>query len=71
MAMGIDPARRHQAAACVDHLAAIQRLGQGDDAAILDAGFGVSKDERVIFSAKTGAGMADLLTALDRYLNIS
>ena len=37
----------------------------------LDAGFGVGKEERVIFSAKTGEGMADLLVALDSYIDIS
>jgi GTP-binding protein len=49
----------------------LSRNQQFKQASILDAGFGVSKEERVIFSAKTGAGMADLLIALDRYLNIS
>lgn len=38
---------------------------------ILDTGFGVARDERVVFSSKTGEGMVDLLTALDRYLDIS
>jgi GTP-binding protein len=49
----------------------LSRNQQFKQAGILDAGFGVHKDERVIFSAKTGAGMADLLTALDRYIDIS
>lgn len=40
-------------------------------ARLLDAGFGVTSAERVIFSAKSGDGMTDLLSALDRYLVIS
>jgi len=49
----------------------LSRNQQHKQASILDAGFNVSRDERVVFSAKTGSGMDDLLTALDRYLNIS
>lgn len=50
-----------------DKLSRNQRQKQ---AAILDAGFGTDRNERVIFSAKTGEGMGDLLTALDRYFDI-
>jgi GTP-binding protein len=49
----------------------LSRNKQQQQAVTLDAGFGVARDERVVFSAKSGAGMADLLTALDRYLDIS
>ena len=38
------------------------------NAALLDAGFGVSKSERVIFSAKTGMGRDNLLQTLDSFL---
>lgn len=36
--------------------------------AVLDAGFGVSEDERVLFSAKTGEGRENLISALDRFV---
>ena len=49
----------------------LSRNKQQQQARTLDAGFGVTSDERVVFSAKSGAGMPDLLTALDRYLDIS
>ncbi|MDT8335978.1 MAG: ribosome biogenesis GTP-binding protein YihA/YsxC [Desulfurivibrionaceae bacterium] len=49
----------------------LSRNQRGSQAAALDDGFGVSRDERVIFSAKTGEGMAELLAGLDRYLDIS
>jgi len=45
-----------------DKLSANQR---NKNAAILDAGFGVSKSERQLFSAKTGMGRENLLQALD------
>ena len=48
-----------------DKLSANQR---GKNAAILDAGFGVLKPERLLFSAKTGMGRDDLLMALDSFL---
>jgi GTP-binding protein len=49
----------------------LSRNQQQQQAAALDAGFGVAREERVVFSAKTGEGMTDLLVALDRYLDIS
>ncbi|MCK4839191.1 MAG: GTP-binding protein, partial [Desulfobulbaceae bacterium] len=49
----------------------LTRNKQFQQAATLDAGFGVARDERVVFSAKTGEGMVDLLAALDRYLEVS
>ena len=45
-----------------DKLSANQR---SKNAAILDAGFGVSKSDRVLFSAKTGMGRDNLISALD------
>jgi GTP-binding protein len=51
-----------------DKLSRNQRTQQ---AAALDAGFGVSRDERMIFSAKTGEGMGELLAGFDRYLDMS
>ena len=37
-------------------------------ASSLDAGFGVSKEERVLFSAKTGEGKENLISKLDHFL---
>ncbi|MCB2182016.1 MAG: ribosome biogenesis GTP-binding protein YihA/YsxC [Desulfobulbaceae bacterium] len=37
-------------------------------ASILDAGFGISKTDRVLFSAKTGDGKDNLISMLDQYL---
>ena len=48
-----------------DKLSANQRSKNG---AILDAGFGVSSSERVLFSAKTGMGRDGLIESLDSYL---
>ena len=48
-----------------DKLSANQRSRNG---AILDAGFGISPDERLLFSAKTGMGRDGLVQALDRFL---
>jgi GTP-binding protein len=48
-----------------DKLSANQRT---KNAAVLDAGFGVSKSERLMFSAKTGLGRDNLLQALDSFL---
>ncbi|MEN8231833.1 MAG: GTP-binding protein, partial [Thermodesulfobacteriota bacterium] len=48
-----------------DKLSANQRSKNG---AILDAGFGVSSPERVLFSARTGMGRDDLIESLDSYL---
>jgi len=48
-----------------DKLSANQR---SKNAAILDAGFGVSKSDRVLFSAKTGMGRDNLLSALDSFI---
>jgi len=36
-------------------------------AAVLDAGFGISKDERVLFSAKTGEGREELISKIEQY----
>ena len=48
-----------------DKLSANQR---SKNAAALDAGFGVSKPERIVFSAKTGMGRDNILQALDSFL---
>ena len=48
-----------------DKLSANQR---SKNAALLDAGFGVSKSERLLFSAKTGMGRDNLLRALDSFI---
>jgi GTP-binding protein len=48
-----------------DKLSANQR---NKNAALLDAGFGVSKSERILFSAKTGMGRDNLLQTLDSFL---
>ena len=48
-----------------DKLSANERAKNG---AILDAGFGVTSSERVLFSAKTGMGRDSLIQELDRYL---
>lgn len=49
----------------VDKLSKNKRPKQ---ASSLDAGFGVSKDERVLFSAKTGEGTENLISKLDHFL---
>ena len=48
-----------------DKLSANQR---SKNAAILDAGFGISTSERLLFSAKTGMGRDNLLRALDSFI---
>jgi len=48
-----------------DKLSANQRSKNG---AILDAGFRIAQDERLLFSAKTGMGRNELVQALDRFL---
>lgn len=48
-----------------DKLSANQRSKNG---AILDAGFGVSTSERLMFSAKTGMGRDSLIQSLDSFL---
>ena len=48
-----------------DKLSANQR---SKNAAALDAGFGVKKSARLLFSAKTGMGRDNLLQALDSYI---
>ena len=48
-----------------DKLSANQR---SKNVAILDAGFGVSNSERLVFSAKTGMGRDRLIQSLDSYL---
>ncbi|MBU0481435.1 MAG: ribosome biogenesis GTP-binding protein YihA/YsxC [Proteobacteria bacterium] len=40
-------------------------------ARILDAGFNVGPAERVVFSAKTGDGLGELISSLERYFDIS
>jgi GTP-binding protein len=48
-----------------DKLSANQR---SKNAAALDAGFGISASERLVFSAKTGMGRENILQALDSFL---
>ncbi|MGW8287173.1 MAG: ribosome biogenesis GTP-binding protein YihA/YsxC [Desulfobulbales bacterium] len=48
-----------------DKLSANQR---SKNASLLDAGFGVAKSERLLFSAKTGMGREELLMVLDSFL---
>ena len=48
-----------------DKLSANQRSKNG---AILDAGFGVSASERLLFSAKTGMGRDSLIQSLDSFI---
>lgn len=48
-----------------DKLSANQRQKQS---AALDAGFGVSRADRVLFSAKTGEGREELITKLDQFM---
>jgi GTP-binding protein len=47
-----------------DKLTANKRLHQ---AAILDAGFGIAREERVLFSAKTGEGREELIARLEEF----
>jgi len=47
----------------------LSRNQQHKQAAALDAGFGVSAAERLLFSSKTGAGRDELINILDRFLN--
>lgn len=42
---------------------------QNKNGAILDAGFGVSASERVLFSARTGLGRDKLIQSLDSFIN--
>lgn len=46
----------------------ISKSKKAQQASSLDAGFGVSKEERVLFSAKTGEGKENLISKLDRFL---
>lgn len=46
----------------------ISKNKRAQQASSLDAGFGVSKGERVLFSAKTGEGKENLISKLDRFL---
>lgn len=48
-----------------DKLTANKRRHQ---ASILDAGFGVSADDRVLFSAKSGEGKENLISKLDQFV---
>ncbi|MBU4260576.1 MAG: ribosome biogenesis GTP-binding protein YihA/YsxC [Proteobacteria bacterium] len=36
-------------------------------AAVLDAGFGISREERVLFSAKTGEGREELISKIEQF----
>ena len=36
-------------------------------AAVLDAGFGISREERVLFSAKTGEGREELISRIEQF----
>ncbi|NTV14867.1 MAG: YihA family ribosome biogenesis GTP-binding protein [Desulfobulbaceae bacterium] len=47
----------------------LSRSEQNRQARILDAGFGVAPAARVVFSSKSGEGLAALLTALDAHLD--
>ena len=47
-----------------DKLTANKRRQQ---ASVLDAGFGISREERVLFSAKTGEGKENLISKLDQF----
>ncbi len=46
----------------------LKKNQQQKQASILDAGFGVAAGQRVLFSAKTGAGCDNLIRALDQFL---
>ncbi|MCD6388505.1 MAG: YihA family ribosome biogenesis GTP-binding protein [Desulfobulbaceae bacterium] len=46
----------------------VKKNQQARQAALLDAGFGLGEWERVLFSAKTGAGKEKLITALDQFI---
>lgn len=47
-----------------DKLTANKRLHH---AAVLDAGFGISREERVLFSAKTGEGREELISKIEQF----
>ena len=47
----------------------VKKNQQGKNAALLDAGLGVRAAERVLFSARTGAGKENLISALDQFLS--
>ncbi|MEW6291391.1 MAG: ribosome biogenesis GTP-binding protein YihA/YsxC [Thermodesulfobacteriota bacterium] len=47
-----------------DKLTANKRLHQ---AAVLDAGFGISREEHVLFSAKTGEGREELISKIEQF----
>lgn len=47
-----------------DKLTANKRL---HNAAVLDAGFGVSREERVLFSAKTGEGREEFISRIEQF----
>lgn len=47
-----------------DKLTANKRLHQ---ATVLDAGFGISREERVLFSAKTGEGREELISKIEQF----
>ncbi len=47
----------------------VKKSQQGKNAALLDAGLGVRPAERLLFSARTGAGKENLISALDQFLS--
>ena len=47
----------------------VKKNQQGKNAALLDAGLGVSATDRVLFSARTGNGKENLISALDHFLS--
>jgi GTP-binding protein len=47
----------------------VKKSQQGKNAALLDAGLGVRPENRVLFSARTGAGKENLISALDQFLS--
>ncbi len=47
----------------------VKKNQQGKNAALLDAGLGVSAANRVLFSARTGNGKENLISALDHFLS--
>ncbi|MBU0673377.1 MAG: ribosome biogenesis GTP-binding protein YihA/YsxC [Proteobacteria bacterium] len=49
----------------------LSRNERHKNARLLDVGFKISPENRVLFSAKTGEGKPALLLALDRYLDIA
>jgi len=62
---------REKSIPCLPVYTKIDKLSgsaRGKHAQILDKGHGINQDERVLFSAKTGLGRDELITALQRFL---